>query len=70
MATQQAIKEGSTCLLGGGLVDSCGFYSEPTVLICCRNDILTLSRKIIGPALPISTFQGLDGIIDLANDCD
>ena len=67
---QSAIAEGATVACGGHKVqvDGKGWFYEPTVITGCTHDMRIMRDEIVGPVLPITTFQTLDEAIEMAND--
>ncbi|MBB5019907.1 gamma-glutamyl-gamma-aminobutyraldehyde dehydrogenase [Chitinivorax tropicus] len=64
--------EGAKLLAGGQqvLLDSGGYYIEPTVFDVDRPDIRIAREEIFGPVLSVVTFDTLDQAIALANDSE
>lgn len=66
----EAIKAGGRCLLGGHSVKGKGYYFEPTIIDNVTNDMTILRQEIFAPVIPIATFETIDEVIELANDCE
>ena len=66
----EAIKAGGRCLLGGHSVNGKGYYFEPTIIDNVTNDMAILRQEIFAPVIPIATFETIDEVIELANDCE
>lgn len=66
----EAIKAGGRCLLGGHSVKGKGYYFEPTIIDNVTNDMAILRQEIFAPIIPIATFETIDEVIELANDCE
>ncbi len=66
----EAIKAGGRCLLGGHSVKGKGYYFEPTIIDNVTNDMAILRQEIFAPVIPIATFETIDEVIELANDCE
>ena len=66
----EAIKAGGRCLLGGHSVKGKGYYFEPTIIDNVTNDMAVLRQEIFAPVIPIATFETIDEVIELANDCE
>ena len=65
-----ALKAGAKLTTGGKRASrSDGFYYEPTVLVDVKQEMGVIQEEIFGPVLPIMTFDTLDEVIGLANDC-
>ncbi|MEZ7767567.1 aldehyde dehydrogenase [Haemophilus parahaemolyticus] len=66
----EAIKAGGRCLLGGHSVKGKGYYFEPTIIDNVTNHMAILRQEIFAPVIPIATFETIDEVIELANDCE
>ncbi|HDR1021737.1 TPA: aldehyde dehydrogenase [Pasteurella multocida] len=66
----EAIKAGGRLLLGGKPVEGKGYYFEPTVIDNVDNSMNILRSEIFGPVIPVATFDTIDEVIKLANDCE
>lgn len=66
----EAIKAGGRLLLGGKPVEGKGYYFEPTVIDNVDNNMDILRSEIFGPVIPVATFDTIDEVIKLANDCE
>ncbi len=66
----RAIEQGATLLMGGKRAKGKGYFFEPTVLVDVNNSMDIMKNETFGPVLPIATFESLDEVIALANDCD
>lgn len=66
----EAIKAGGKLLLGGKAVQGKGHYFEPTVISDVSNDMAILREEIFAPVIPVATFDTVDEVIQLANDCE
>lgn len=66
----EAIKAGGRLLLGGKPVEGKGYYFEPTVIDNVDNSMDILRSEIFGPVIPVATFDTIDEVIKLANDCE
>ena len=66
----EAIKAGGKLLLGGKAVKGKGHYFEPTVIADVSNDMAILREEIFAPVIPVATFDTVDEVIQLANDCE
>ena len=60
--------EGANCLTGGQRVGTQGFFIEPTVFDNVRDDMSIAKDEIFGPVMCILPFQGVDEIIERANN--
>ena len=47
-----------------------GHYFEPTVIADVSNDMAILREEIFAPVIPVATFDTVDEVIQLANDCE
>jgi succinate-semialdehyde dehydrogenase/glutarate-semialdehyde dehydrogenase len=63
-----ARSRGAKVLTGGGVVDSEGYFFEPTVLSDVPLDAQIRSTEIFGPVVSITTFDSEDDAVTLAND--
>ncbi|CAM3174139.1 aldehyde dehydrogenase family protein [Tsukamurella hominis] len=64
--------EGATLVTGGEAADlggdlSGGFYIQPTIF-SGTNDMRIFQEEIFGPVLAVTSFDGYDNAIDIAND--
>ena len=66
----EAIKAGGKLLIGGKAVQGKGHYFEPTVIADVSNDMAILREEIFAPVIPVATFDTVDEVIQLANDCE
>ncbi|MGC7590750.1 aldehyde dehydrogenase [Bisgaard Taxon 46] len=66
----EAIKAGGRLLLGGKPVEGKGYYFESTVIDNVDNSMNILRSEIFGPVIPVATFDNIDEVIKLANDCE
>ncbi len=65
------IKEGAKLLLGGKpakLKGLNGFFYEPTILVNVKHGSYSTREEIFGPIICITTFDGVDQGIEMAND--
>jgi aldehyde dehydrogenase (NAD+) len=60
--------EGATCLTGGNRVGNKGFFIEPTVFTNVNDNMAIARDEIFGPVMSILPFQGVDEIIERANN--
>lgn len=68
---EKAVAEGAQVKTGGKVSSrTLGFHYEPTLLVNCRQDMEIIQQEIFGPVLPLITFNNLDEVIELANDCE
>lgn len=67
---EEAIKAGGRLLLGGKPVEGKGYYFEPTVIDNVDNSMDILRSEIFAPVIPVATFDTIDEVIKLANDCE
>ncbi|ATF75147.1 aldehyde dehydrogenase [Pasteurella multocida] len=67
---EEAIKAGGRLLLGGKPVEGKGYYFEPTVIDNVNNSMDILRSEIFAPVIPVATFDTIDEVIKLANDCE
>ena len=68
---KRAVTEGAQVKTGGKVANiTPGFHYEPTLLVNCRQDMEIIQQEIFGPVLPLMTFNNLDEVIELANDCE
>ncbi|QIW15251.1 aldehyde dehydrogenase [Pasteurellaceae bacterium RH1A] len=65
-----ALQAGGRLLLGGNKVAGKGFYFEPTVIDNVTNEMDILRSEIFAPVIPVATFDTIDEVISLANDCE
>ncbi len=67
---QRAVSQGATLVCGGKRAEGKGYFFEPTVLTNVHNGMDIMKEETFGPVLPIATFETLDEVIELANDCE
>ena len=69
-----ALAKGATLLCGGkrpaGVEFAKGYFYEPTALAGVTPDMLVMHEESFGPIVGISTFQGLDEAVALANSTE
>ena len=61
-------EQGAKVLAGGNIIDSEGFYFEPTVLVNVKKEMSAYSEEIFGPVAVIYTVYDVDEAVSLAND--
>lgn len=66
----KAISQGAKLETGGKKSGNKGFFFEPTVLSNVKQEMDIMHEETFGPVLPIATFNELDEVIALANDCE
>jgi succinate-semialdehyde dehydrogenase/glutarate-semialdehyde dehydrogenase len=47
-----------------------GYFYEPTVFSACRDEMRIMREEVFGPVVPISSFRGVDEVIERANAVD
>jgi acyl-CoA reductase-like NAD-dependent aldehyde dehydrogenase len=62
-----AIRDGAKLMAGGRVPDRPGFFYEPTVVLCDRDEIALVAQEQFGPAVPILAFDSDDEAIARAN---
>ncbi len=67
---QAAVQAGGRVLTGGKAVEGKGYYFEPTVIDNVDNSMDILRSEIFAPVIPVATFDTVDEVIALANDCE
>ena len=67
---ERAVKQGATLVCGGKRAEGRGYFFEPTLLTDTDNNMDIMKEETFGPVLPVSTFDTLDQVITLANDCE
>lgn len=69
-AIDGAITAGATLRLGGAriLMDSGGYFIEPTIFDNVRNDMKISQDEVFGPVLSIIPFSDMHDAIQIAND--
>lgn len=62
--------EGATQVCGGSqaLIDSSGFYIEPTIFSNVKNSMKIAQEEIFGPVISVIPFKSMDEAIEIAND--
>lgn len=56
--------------MGGKRVQGKGFFFEPTILTDVKQNMDIMHEETFGPVLPIGTFNTLDEVLEMANDCE
>jgi acyl-CoA reductase-like NAD-dependent aldehyde dehydrogenase len=64
------VGEGARVALGGGQLDSPGYFVEPTVFTGVRNDMRLAREEIFGPVAAIIPFREVDEAVRIANDTE
>jgi acyl-CoA reductase-like NAD-dependent aldehyde dehydrogenase len=64
------LDEGARLALGGGQLDSPGYFVEPTVFTDVRNDMRLAREEIFGPVAAIIPFGEVDEAVRIANDTE
>jgi phenylacetaldehyde dehydrogenase len=64
------LDEGARLALGGGQLDSPGYFVEPTVFTEVRNDMRLAREEIFGPVAALIGFREVDEAIRIANDTE
>ncbi len=62
---------GAEIVTGGKRIDGDGYFIEPTLLTNLKSDMSVVTDEIFGPVLCVLPFdddEGLDRIVDMAND--
>lgn len=67
---ERAISQGAKLEFGGKRAGGKGYFFEPTILSGVKQSMDIMHEETFGPVLPIATFNNLDEVIDLANDCE
>lgn len=69
---ETAQAEGGTLLQGGKriLQDTGGYYMEPTIVTGVAQDHTLAQKEVFGPVLAVTSFQGEDEAMQLANSTD
>jgi succinate-semialdehyde dehydrogenase/glutarate-semialdehyde dehydrogenase len=65
-----ARERGAVVLAGGSIVDSPGWFFEPTVLARVPHDARCVTEEVFGPVAPIVSFESEQQAIALANDTE
>ena len=64
------VDEGARLALGGGRLDSPGYFVEPTVFTEVRNDMRLAREEIFGPVAALIPFREVDEAVRIANDTE
>jgi acyl-CoA reductase-like NAD-dependent aldehyde dehydrogenase len=64
------LDEGARLALGGGQLDSPGYFVEPTVFTEVRNDMRLAREEIFGPVAALIGFREVDEAVRIANDTE
>lgn len=67
---QATVQAGGRVLTGGKALEGKGYYFEPTVIDNVDNSMDILRSEIFAPVIPVATFDTVDEVIALANDCE
>ena len=64
-----AVSQGASVLCGGKQPDGVeGYYFEPTIVECPRQDLRIVDTELFAPVLSVLRFENEDQAIELAND--
>lgn len=61
-------EEGAEIVVGGGSVDRDGYFVKPTLFADVDNSMTIAQEEIFGPVLSAIPFDGMDDLINKAND--
>ncbi|MGX2950993.1 aldehyde dehydrogenase [Ursidibacter sp. B-7004-1] len=67
---ERSLQQGGKLVLGGNIVEGTGYYFEPTIIDNVDNSMEIMRSEIFGPVIPVATFETIDEVISLANDCE
>jgi acyl-CoA reductase-like NAD-dependent aldehyde dehydrogenase len=67
---RDAQAEGATLLTGGVADIGSGWFIKPTIFTNTRPDMRVVREEVFGPVLAVSTFDGEDEAIAMANDTE
>ena len=67
---ERSLQQGGKLVLGGNIVEGTGYYFEPTIIDNVDNSMEIMRSEIFGPVIPVATFETIDEVIALANDCE
>jgi betaine-aldehyde dehydrogenase len=65
---QRAVEAGGEVLAGGVVPPGAGCYYPPTLVTGVPNDAEIVQQEVFGPVLVLSSFEGEDEAVTLAND--
>jgi len=63
-----ARQQGARVVCGGELVESDGFFVQPTILADIDHSMAVAREEVFGPVLGVMPFDDEDAVIELAND--
>ncbi len=67
---QDALLKGASLRLGGHIIDSSGYYHQPTVLVDCNHDMSLMREETFGPLIGIQKVSSDEEAIQLMRDTD
>ena len=62
--------EGATLAFGGNIIESSGWFIEPTVFSDVTDEMTIAKEEIFGPVMSVFDFENEDEVIARANDTD
>lgn len=65
-----AMAKGATLLAGGKVIDSKGYYFEPTVLANCNHDMKVMIEESFGPIIGLQKVSSDEEVIELMLDTE
>lgn len=60
--------DGAEVVLGGSVIDSPGYFVEPTILANTTHAMSVVQEEIFGPVLVAMPYRDIDHLVELAND--
>jgi len=63
-----AVEEGGRLLHGGKRAGDSGWFFEPTIIDCPRQDMSIVDTELFGPVLAVQRFSSEEEVLALAND--
>ena len=62
--------DGAELVLGGEVIDSPGYFVEPTIFANTNHSMRVVREEIFGPVLVAMPYDGLDELVTLSNDTE
>ncbi len=64
---EDAVNKGAKILLGGKRLDRIGYFFEPTVITCIKEDMVVAREEVFGPIAPIIEVDNEEEALSVAN---
>lgn len=64
----KGVEQGGSIVTGGKVLDTAGYYVEPTVIVDVKPGMSVVEEEIFGPVLVAQRFEDINDVIKSAND--